>query len=437
VRDYVLIPKRFWNEPLSADYLAELQGNFDAIRDAGMKASVRFLYDWSMNNRDPEEAVILSHLDQLKPLIQKNSDVIAWMQAGLFGGCGEGCRSDHGYVQDVHASPKNKMMWAGLSDVGRRIYQRELLLLPKDRMMTMRYPRLKWDFFRWNGETAARNKCTVANAFDGSEESRIGFYNQGFMGNEDHYAMFQLTGEREFMAGDSEFVVVEGEISKATPYNMKKKQVVADMKMLHQTAFNGGGDDWDKVAKAWKENGDYAEVCRRLGYRLRLVQATVNTTVAAGGTLELNLQMTNDGFARVMNPRAVEVVLQHSESRKIFVAAVDSGRGNRLWFPGPGEVKDLRIVAGVPRDLVVGEYDVYLHLADPAARLRDRAEYAIRLANQGVWESGTGWNNLQAAITVGPPTGEAYKGDVWFAAKKLAPVATTSAPVTGSATTRP
>src|SRR5688500_5675867 len=69
VRDYILIPRRFWDQPLDAVYLAELQGNFDAVREAGAKVIVRFLYDWGMQNRDPDEPVIMRHLEELTPLL--------------------------------------------------------------------------------------------------------------------------------------------------------------------------------------------------------------------------------------------------------------------------------------------------------------------------------------------------------------------------------
>ncbi len=231
VRDYILIPRKFWDAPLSEEYLAELQHNFDTVRAAGLKSVVRFLYDWSMNNRDPDEKTILSHLDQLKPVIQKNADVIAWLQAGLIGGCGEANASDHGYVELLHPAPRGKLKWQGLTDAGRRIYLHELAILPASRMMTVRYPRLKWDLFNWPFDAAPYLAIANPNeAVTATPAARFGFYNEGFMGDENHYAMFQMTGEADFTARDSEFVVHEGEISKFTPYNSRPHQVITDIR---------------------------------------------------------------------------------------------------------------------------------------------------------------------------------------------------------------
>jgi hypothetical protein len=47
-----------------------------------------------------------------------------------------------------------------------------------------------------------------------------------------------------------------------------------------------------------------------------------------------------------------------------------------------------------------GEYDVLLYLPDAAERLRDRPEYAVRFANDGVWEPDTGMNRLSTVVKV-------------------------------------
>ncbi len=43
-----------------------------------------------------------------------------------------------------------------------------------------------------------------------------------------------------------------------------------------------------------------------------------------------------------------------------------------------------------------------LALPDPMTSLHDRPEYAIRLANQHVWEAETGFNNLGQTLEVQP-----------------------------------
>jgi hypothetical protein len=48
-----------------------------------------------------------------------------------------------------------------------------------------------------------------------------------------------------------------------------------------------------------------------------------------------------------------------------------------------------------------GTYALLVGLADPVPVLAPRPEYAIRLANQNTWEVSSGYNNLNASLTVG------------------------------------
>jgi hypothetical protein len=41
-----------------------------------------------------------------------------------------------------------------------------------------------------------------------------------------------------------------------------------------------------------------------------------------------------------------------------------------------------------------------LNLPDPMTSLYGRAEYAIRLANEGTWEAGSGFNALRHTLQV-------------------------------------
>lgn len=52
----------------------------------------------------------------------------------------------------------------------------------------------------------------------------------------------------------------------------------------------------------------------------------------------------------------------------------------------------------LPADLAAGTYTLLLNLPDP--RLPDRADYAIRLANEDTWEPGSGMNDLLHKVTV-------------------------------------
>ena len=50
--------------------------------------------------------------------------------------------------------------------------------------------------------------------------------------------------------------------------------------------------------------------------------------------------------------------------------------------------------------MVPGSYDIYLWLPDADVRLRNRVQYAVRLANSDVWQADTGMNLLSGQGTM-------------------------------------
>lgn len=63
----------FINAPISQSYLDNVQADFDMLRKVGMKAVIRFSYtkNSKASVRDATKAMMLSHIQQLKPLFEK------------------------------------------------------------------------------------------------------------------------------------------------------------------------------------------------------------------------------------------------------------------------------------------------------------------------------------------------------------------------------
>jgi hypothetical protein len=122
--------------PISDARLAEIEADWEAIRAAGMKVVPRFLYDWSMHNREPPTENIAGHLEQLAQLLSRNADVIAWLEAGLFGGSGEAAASGQGHV--IEATERDRLQQ--LSDGAMWLYNRMSEAVP-GRCLALRYPR--------------------------------------------------------------------------------------------------------------------------------------------------------------------------------------------------------------------------------------------------------------------------------------------------------
>lgn len=104
-RDIVL--KGYTNKSLSQDLLDKINNDFKSAREAGVKLILRFCYTITANAGacpegficpkygDAPKNIVLTHIAQLKPLLQDNADVIACMQMGFVGTWGENYYSDY------------------------------------------------------------------------------------------------------------------------------------------------------------------------------------------------------------------------------------------------------------------------------------------------------------------------------------------------------
>ena len=63
----------------------------------------------------------------------------------------------------------------------------------------------------------------------------------------------------------------------------------------------------------------------------------------------------------------------------------------RFWFAGKTAVIDYMI--DIPSD-ASGQYTLYINLPDPKPVLRGNPDFSIRLANEEVWDSSTGYNKV-------------------------------------------
>ena len=136
---------------------------------------------------------------------------------------------------------------------------------------------------------------------------------------------------------------------------------------------------------------------RNLGYRLVLKEASLPLTIRPGGTLSLNIRLSNDGFAAMYNPRSLYVVLLGGGKR--FEAPV-TNIDPRRWVPG--QEQTINVSLALPTTIPTGTYQLGLWLPDASSSLRNSPAYAVRFANNNVWDSATGINILSNNFQVAP-----------------------------------
>jgi hypothetical protein len=396
VRLYLLIDE-FRDKTLSSDALEFIGTELAKLRTAGLKAIPRFAYNFPSGGnypyQDPDATrpQVLAHIAQLEPILRENADVIAYLEMGFVGAWGEWHSSSNNLV-DPEPNPK-------VNDASRALVNRLLEVLPKERMVAMRYPRYKQQLL-------GQNPLEPSEAYSGSARARMGAHNDCFLASNTDWGTYsgnpvEREATKTFLALDNRFLPQGGETcnanAEAQPY-IGCANAQLELARLSYTSLNRGY--LEAVYARWDQEGCLNEVKQKLGYRFRLLEARVPTTAARGSSLKLDLKMTNDGYARPYNPRQLELVLKNKASGKVVRLEVKPNVDVRLFLPGPAETKTLELSAVVPPSLELGNYSVLLNLPDPMPSLEGKAAFSIRLANVGVWDEVTGFNALNSALEV-------------------------------------
>jgi len=382
LRLYYLDP--FRDEPLSQAELNMISNDFAVMRQAGVKSVLRFAYNSAIGDDDAPLSVVLNHMDQLAPIIGTNSDVIATAQAGFVGSWGEWHASTNNLADPVNA---------------RQITDKWLEILPDDRAIQIRTPALKKMITQ---DTAA---LTVGEAFMDTDKARIGHHNDCFLASSSDFGTYtNPAADKAFIGQETQFVPMGGETC-AVSTRSGSATARVEMEQLHFSYLNSGYHPG--VLADWQADGFMDEVKRKLGYRFELETLDYDPVVFAGGALALTLDLENTGWASPFNKRDVLYTLVSSDGLTEYTFELDEDP--RTWLPGG--VITVSSVLDIPGDVPAGSYSLMLSLPDPAAALADRPEYAIQLANQGMWDPATGRNDLGVSITILPGVAGDLDGD--------------------------
>jgi hypothetical protein len=359
---------------IDADFLASLSHGFALAREGGIKIILRFSYNSSFTE-DASRERILEHIGQLTPVIQANADVITVMQAGFIGAWGEWHGSTNGLDNDEDRTA---------------ILNALLAALPPSRGVQVRRPIFKERAF-------PGGPLTEAEAYSETPRARVGHHNDCFLASESDFGTYDSPVEEweAYVGDDGRFTAIGGETCAVYEPRTNCEAAVAIMQANHWSYLNSQYNQ--AVLATWVEGGCADEIRKRLGYRYWFQRAAHSETVAPGGELGLEVEIYNSGFASPYNLRPVEVVLTDGASRRIVQL---EGVDVRRW--APGSVNTIAVKLRVPADVTPGTYTLALRLPDGTPSLAGDPRFAIRMANDGVWNSETGDNVVSRDLVIDP-----------------------------------
>lgn len=413
-RYYIL--DTFKDGPISEDFLDKTKTDFEAARSAGAKLIPRFTYTVSTSSGscgsicppygDAPKDIVLGHIEQLKPILQENADVIAALQMGFIGIWGENYYTD--YFGDASSSGQGKLLdnnWQDRIDVLKAI----LDATPDDIMVQVRYPQIKQRYVYGIDAPVSSAALTEEEAFSGTDKARIGYHNDCFLASADDFGTYYDYGNssssskvantalRKYFREDSKYIVVGGETcsdayspeNDCEP-NGKAEQEFSD---CHFTYLNT--DYSNSVNNDWETDGCMDNIKRKLGYRLVLREGEYPVEATAGGTFDITIELENIGYAAPFKERPVLLVLRGKTSGVVYKFPFETEI--RKWYTGSFTLTGS---FELPSNISIEDYELLLSLPDKYESIQDRFEYSIRLANDDVWEEETGFNNLNHTLTI-------------------------------------
>jgi len=356
----------FKTTPISQTFLDNIQTDFNTLRTAGVKCVLRFRYT-ETDAVDATKAIILSHIEQLKPITLANQDVIHVVEAGFIGQYGE-------WYYTTNFGNKGVLTTQNIAD--RKEVGLKIMELAPTRMVMFRTPY----FQQMIGGTTPISNTT---AYNGSVNSRIGLHNDAFLSSNSDSGTYKSTStEYPYLDVQSKYTFCGGESNALFPAKQDCSVVFSWLTRFHYNYLNFGYHP--DVITLWQTGGCYNEIARRLGYRFELVSSTITD-----GVLTINIK--NVGFANIFNQRKVILIAKNTNTNTQF--SFEFNTDIRKWNAG----ETIQITQDLVNNLGEGEYSLFLNLPDNNGNIL----HSIQLANTGVWDATKGINNLNLTYTKG------------------------------------
>lgn len=418
--------KDYKTGPIADAKLTEIRNGFNLARKYGLQVMFRAAYDFDgVAQPDPTSlTVITGHIAQLKNIFYENEDILYCVQAGFLGPWGEWHNSYYGDPPSLQA--RKTVLFALMEAV------------PKSRSIQVRRPMFIRDIF---ASEPTGSSLSIATAYNQSNLARTGYHDDALLSSESEsgtYVDSKYTRQAELNWTDNHnrYTPFVAESNKVSTYS-DPNNAIFELNKLHAQIINI--DYHPDVISKWKSTtygsmSTYNYVTQRMGYRLILQDASINTGLVKGGALRLQLRIRNDGFGNLINDRNLEVVL--SNGSQTYAAKVNDDP--RQWFRENGVMtKDFYF--SIPSGIGSGSWSIYLNLPNASASLAKNPLYSVRFANSGMWVAEKGYNLIKSGITFGEPTASgtvsSFEQITREAAERLIDMQDASAPVVTTAPT--
>ncbi|MFK8056368.1 MAG: DUF4832 domain-containing protein [Saprospiraceae bacterium] len=369
-----------YDSPIPQPFLDHITSDLQAVRAAGMKLAIRFAYTYEYGNTDgagnaippyldgpTDPELIFQHIEQLKPVLADNWDIILTMHNGFWGTWGEN------YYSDAFGSEANPPVTNAQWDLRKRLIDTLLSWIPEDRFLSQRYPQLKEQFYNLD---IPADSITASTAYTSLPQARIGYHNDCFLVAANDYTYSDTTTQKPFVETEAKYTLMGGETCGNSSF-ADCGNALKELERFHWTYLN---DNYHPdVLSRWEQEGCYDEIASRLGYRIVLdsLEWDIASPPQPEEPFTLKLYLRNIGFAAPIHDRPVQLVFEYGTREAIFT---NPSTDIRTWQPGHVEWS---LTGVLPSNYSFGEfYNLYLSLPDVSLSLQSNPRYAVALASK-------------------------------------------------------
>lgn len=214
------------------------------MRANGVKCILRFAYTNDLQSENPPfndaatAQTAINQVEQLRPVVAKNADVIAFWQAGFVGTWGEW------YYTDSFGFPSDNLSTRNVQD--RRSLIAKLVDVAAGIPVLVRTPAIK------RSATQQTTAVTESEADDGSSmASKVGHHNDCFLASSDDFGTYvSAVADKQFVASDTTYTSIGGETCAVNSPRSDCTSALAELEMLHYTFMNSAYEP--NVLSKWK-----------------------------------------------------------------------------------------------------------------------------------------------------------------------------------------
>jgi hypothetical protein len=328
--------KDFNSCPLSGEALANIGRIFACFQKHGIGMILRFVYDWEGRGiqYEPKElSLILTHMEQLEPLLREYAGTIYIMQGLFIGSWGEMHNTRYDSVRDFTT-----------------LAEKLLEVTAPETFLAVRCPNI------WRGIFRTRYALSRKEAYQNCGQARFGLYNDAILGSETDMGTYgSIPREAASGCGDKltrydelafqqklcQFVPNGGEVLNPSSLN-DLEPALQTLRTMRLSYLNCGYDEkvldkWRGVRietrrSVWKGKTGYDYVAAHLGYRFLVEKWEISEVRTVEKTFVMNIKISNTGFSPCYRPLQASLLFQSAESGSVLEYPLDTDP--RMWMPG-------------------------------------------------------------------------------------------------------